>query len=361
MIVWSTIEVSCPMCAQRLPLRCVGGGVAKGQDSDLFVRMSGEHVIQAEIHCCPKCHFAGLARDFLDRQISEPMVERFFHEYAERLHDEDAPEDDEVEEEELEVDDVDECSPLPHTRYAWSAVLAPLLGLTPKEIGLRMLRAYWCLRIEPSAALPRNDRSALRTLYLRQAIAFLRKSLRQEKDPNLVYLVAELCRRNGSFVRSENYFDRFLTRCASANGSRLEESYLHRAAQRLVAAARAHDASEKTMEELLYEADESSEKNAQPKSARGESKRGESKRGESKRGESKRGESKRGESKRGESKRGESERGESERGESERGESERGESERGESERGENGQRRRRPRPTEKKRPEKKRRRDGND
>ena len=85
MIVWSTIEVSCPMCAQRLPLRCVGGGVAKGQDSDLFVRMSGEHVIQAEIHCCPKCHFAGLVRDFLDRQISEPMVERFFHEYAERL------------------------------------------------------------------------------------------------------------------------------------------------------------------------------------------------------------------------------------------------------------------------------------
>jgi len=248
MLVWSTIEVGCPMCGQRLRVRELGGGFITGQDSDLLMRMQGKHVIQAEINTCSACRYSGFAFDFLERKISDPMVERYFREFVEKL---------EPESQDLDSNAEPARTPLPHLQYYWSAQLAPLLGLTPKEIGTRMLRAYWCLRLEPSSRLPNDQLDQLDQLYLRQSIAYLRKALRHEKDPTLVYLVAELCRRNGSFVRSKNYFDRLLdsvthtSQARPATGGNCHE-YLIRAAEKLHEAARREDSTAKTMEELLY-------------------------------------------------------------------------------------------------------------
>jgi hypothetical protein len=80
--------------------------------------------------------------------------------------------------------------------------------------------------------------------------------LRHQKNRVLVYLIAELCRRNGNFVLATQYFERFLER---ERGPR----YLKHAARNLMEAARQRDSSEKTMEETL-----SGEK---PRGGRGES------------------------------------------------------------------------------------------
>jgi uncharacterized protein (DUF2225 family) len=242
MLVWTTNEAACPMCGTRLRVRSIGGGFALGQDTDLLVRMPGRHVIQAEIHTCSACRFSGYASDFLELQVSEPMVERYFREFAEKLY--------------ATGDGRGRASgaPLPHLQYYWSALVAPLLGLPPKETGFRMLRAYWCLRLSPSSRLPAKERDGLGKLYLRRAIAYLRKALRHEQDSALVYLIGELCRRNGSFVRAQHYFDRFLG--SSACGVRSEKSleYLRRAARKLLEAVERQDAADKSMEEILYPA-----------------------------------------------------------------------------------------------------------
>jgi len=292
MLVWSTIEASCPMCGQRLRVRDVGGGFAAGQDSDLLVRMHGKHVIQAQIHTCGECRFSGYAQDFLDRSISDATVERYFREFADELvsdtvhvaaeprrgrsSDEHArrggadgrqdrgagnvrrrksnrrgKRDHDAENTTGSVDGhgVAPRTPLPHLQYYWSAQLGPLLGLSARETGLRTLRAYWCLRLAPSTRLEPELIARLSKLYLRRAIAHLRKSLREDPDRAVLYLVGELCRRNGSFLRSRSYFERFL----AGQGSGPEpHEYLRRAACRLLDAAAHDDASDKTMEELLY-------------------------------------------------------------------------------------------------------------
>ena len=82
-------------------------------------------------------------------------------------------------------------------------------------------------------------------MYLRGAIQKLRQSLRYEKDANLLYLVAELCRRNGNFLLAASYFRRFIK---TAKGA----PYLRRAAPRLLELAARKCASGVTMEEILY-------------------------------------------------------------------------------------------------------------
>ncbi len=229
-------------------VREVGGGFVVGQDSDLLMRMQGKHIIQAEIHTCLACRYSGFASDFLDRNISDPMVERYFREFAEKL---------EPKSNDAGPNAKPEGTPLPHLQYYWSAQLSPLIGLTPKETGMRMLRAYWCLRLAPSSSLPDKQLGKLDKLYLRQAIAYLRKALRHEKDRTLIYLVAELCRRNRSFVRAANYFQRFVdTSCGPSTGRRASTEnpyeYLLQAAEKLREAVRREDSTPKTMEELLY-------------------------------------------------------------------------------------------------------------
>lgn len=243
MIVWSTIESCCPMCQRRLRVRELGGGVALGQDTDLLVRMREKHVIQAEIHTCQKCRFSGYARDFTTRRVPGSTVKRFFEEYAHLLRDH-------YSSGYLIPDPAASASlppqtPLPHLQYYWAAIVTPLLGLSPTEAGLRLLRAYWCLRLQPSLRLPTPTLAKLRKLYLREAISRFRQGLRHEKNRVFVYLIGELCRRNGNFLLAAHYFERFLER-------EVGPRYLKRAAKALLVAAKGSDSSEKTLEEVLY-------------------------------------------------------------------------------------------------------------
>ena len=335
MIVWSSVETSCPVCAHRLRVREVGSGFVVGQDTDLLIRMGQKHVIEAEIQTCPGCLFSAYAREFISHHVDDEMVERFHAEFADLLlagplgtlplkklplntlplkapprKTPDVSEEDEQEsgepgtlkrgrgqktarqirtertpganppgkkirrkksaretpadavpesraargELERGESDASEATVPVHLQYWYAGMLAPLLGLPPRETGARMLRAYWCLRLDRTR--PRRDPlfdqrqlARLRTLYLRQAIAYLRKALRHEKEPVLVYLVAELCRRNSNFVRSQNYFQRFLD-----NGTGPE--YLRDAAVRLVLLARREDSGHRRLEEILYETSE---------------------------------------------------------------------------------------------------------
>ncbi len=59
-----------------------------GQDSDLFVRMKGKHIIQAEIHTCHQCRYSGYTEDFF-REVSTDERLSFLMNVAPQLLDED--------------------------------------------------------------------------------------------------------------------------------------------------------------------------------------------------------------------------------------------------------------------------------
>jgi hypothetical protein len=236
MVVWSSLEASCPICSNRLQLREVGGAVVLGQDSDLLVRMSGKHVIQAEVHTCRHCRYSGFTPDFL-HTFAPGVQQRFLREVTPVLS-RDLPGP-------VRDGTPPGHTPLPHLQYFWAFKTAAALGLSTLAQGKRLLRAYWCLRLEPATGLSPRTLKELERLYLRGTIQKLRQSLRFEKDANLLYLVAELCRRNGNFLLAVSYFRRFIK---SAKGA----PYLRRAAPRLLDLAARKRASGVTMEEVLY-------------------------------------------------------------------------------------------------------------
>lgn len=248
MVVWSTIEASCPVCAHRLRLREVGSGFAAGQDTDLFVRMRGKHVIQAEIHTCHSCRFSGYTTDFL-RDLSPASRERFLIEVAAVLTDEATNPN------RAKTDDAPAApreprtrlrrTPLPHVQYSWAAKTAEVIGLSAHEQGMRLVRAYWCLRIPPSNQLDAARRERTERRCLTAAIRKLRQDLRHRDDPHDLYLVAELCRRNRNFLLAESYFKRFLRQ----KGAR---RYVRQAAEKLLLVAREHLAEPLSMEDILY-------------------------------------------------------------------------------------------------------------
>ena len=232
MICWSTIETVCPMCGYQLYVREVGGCDILGQDTDLLIRTRAPHVIRIEVHSCPDCRFSGYSSDFLEGRISELTIETYFRKYIEKLGDDC----------ELAGPSAD---PPTHLQYFWSGLLSPLLGHPARETGLRMLRAYWSLRLDPAPDLDDSGLKNLEQRYLRQAIVYLRKSLRQEKNPVYLYLVGELCRRKGNWMHSQNYFNRFLARSTRPR-------HLRNAASRLIKRARRRDCRHMSMERLLY-------------------------------------------------------------------------------------------------------------
>jgi len=285
MVVWSTIEACCPVCGNRLRLREVGSGFSTGQDSDLFVRMQGKHIIQAEIHTCHHCCFSGYTDDFLD-DISAKTQEMFLRDVAPQLLAQDENETSllrstrrsknesstkrmrslkPVRAEKAERSSrsrkattsgrspkrqqgPNRCktTPLPHVQYDWAARTAEALGLSAYEQAHRLLRAYWCLRIAPSANLDEKVLARLRKSYLQQAIRKFRQELRYQKDPHVVFLVAEICRRNGNFALAMGYFRRFLEREKQTKG------YLRQAAEKLYLASKERISVELSMEEVLY-------------------------------------------------------------------------------------------------------------
>ena len=242
MVIWSKLEASCPICRSRLPLREVGSGFVLGQDSDLLVRMDGQHVIQADIHTCRKCRFSGYPNDFL-LTISKPEKARFTAISATLLA------------EELDLPTHAAGSRrgaagtkrnlLSDVQYFWSFRTAEALGFSATEQGLRLARAYWCTRLAPTKSLEANELKRRRKMYLKIAIQKLRQGLRFEKDTNLLYLIGELCRRSSNFLLAESYFRRFQEQ---ANAP----TYLLQAAQKLSAFSRNKNASHATMEGLLY-------------------------------------------------------------------------------------------------------------
>lgn len=239
MVIWSTLEASCPVCARRIRLRLVGSGIANGQDSDLLLRMAPRHIIQAEVHTCPQCRFSGYADDFLI-EIAPQVVRRFLDQVSPSL------DEARLRAESDEIPPEAGRTPLPDVQYYWAYRTAATLGRSQRAQGERLLRAYWCLRIPPSAGLPDAVREARARLYLAGAIRSLREALATSRDPHLLYLVGELCRRNGNFRLAVRYFRRYADR---DDGAR----YLKTAAAKLSAAAQDRISRGMTMEEIFFD------------------------------------------------------------------------------------------------------------
>lgn len=231
MVVWFSKEMTCPICRTRLCGREVGGGFASGQDSDLFVRMKGKHIIQAEVHTCQDCRFSGFTNDFAIN--STPYLgDRFRAEVLPQLTG--APSSQIT------------STPLPDIQYYWAFKSAQFLKRPSSNLGHRLVRAYWCLRLAPSSYLPAEDLQQRRDKYLKGAIHHMRQSLRGNRNPHVYYLLGELNRRLSDFEMARMYFKKFLTRNTTA-------SYLRVAAKKLIAVSDDHDSREHTMEEILYD------------------------------------------------------------------------------------------------------------
>lgn len=231
MVVWFTKEVTCPMCGSRLCAREVGSGFAVGQDSDLLVRMKSKHIIQAEIHTCQGCRFSGYLKDFSINSTPE-LGKRFRHEVMPKLSG--GPRGSLS------------STPLPDVQYYWSYLSACFLNRSPLKLGIRLLRAYWCLRLSPSRQLPSRELQRRKKLYLAGCVNHLRQSLRGNRNPHLYYLLGELNRRAGNFDVSTFYFEKFLSKDCTVK-------YLRQAALKLGAVAHEEDSRDRTMEELLYD------------------------------------------------------------------------------------------------------------
>ena len=231
MLVWHEIEAGCPICAVRLILRRLGGGFATGQDSDLLVRMDGQHIIQAEIHTCPRCRYSGFPEDF-EVTIHRSAVERFLADVHPKLVTKGTG------------------GPTPDLLYEWAYRCARFLGKPDRELGLLLLRAYWCLRLPPSCDLPEVVLDSRKTKYLSGSVHHLRQALEPESPPHQSYLLGELNRRRGEFAAAAAYFKRFLDsgslRCAEV------PMYLRLAAMKLLKSAEHCDPRDRTMEEIVY-------------------------------------------------------------------------------------------------------------
>lgn len=232
MLVWYDIEASCPVCASRLRIRQMGGGFALGQDSDLLVRMEGKHVVQEAIHTCLRCRFSGYGDDFA-ANIARPLAKRFLAELTPEL---------------VEGSGKRGTTPLPDTQYYWAYRAGAFLGRAEGELGERLLRAYWCLRLPPSSDLPASEADQRRRRYLEGAIHHFRQGARANAAPVWLYLLGELNRKCGEYPAAVGYFKRFLETSSEGGVPR----YLRLAAIKLLQAAEHHDGRDRTMEEIVY-------------------------------------------------------------------------------------------------------------
>lgn len=223
MVVWSTVETSCPICKRRLRVREVGSGFVHSQDSDLLTGMNGKHIIQAEIHTCNWCGYSGYSTDFIAVKIA--AKDKKLHKQERLKH-----------------------TPLPDEQY-WRAYTCSLLlhDRSPIEHGMLLVKAYWCCRLAPTRDLSPNELKKRELTYLRGAIAQLRKGMRKNKDPDMLYLVGELCRRAKNFANAKFYLNKFMEE------KEQKDSYLYAAATELLKRVEKKDSTPLTMEEVVYE------------------------------------------------------------------------------------------------------------
>jgi len=230
MIVWYSLEIGCPVCSYRSKIRELGGGFAVGQDSDLLVRMEGKHLIQAAIHTCLRCRYSGYAEDFT-LTLRKSVAERFLAEVSPKLR---------------------KCEfliPHPDLQYYWSYLCLALRSRSDRELGMRLLRAYWCLRLPPSRDLLPQEVDRRSKRYLTGAIHHLCRDSQEMRSPVQTYLIAELSRRNGEFPAAVGHFKRFLE---MARGPGPVPAYLRLAARKLLRTAEQGDRRSRTMEEIVY-------------------------------------------------------------------------------------------------------------
>ncbi len=202
-----------------------------GQDSDLLLRMEGQHIIQAAIHTCLRCRYSGYPDDF-GVTIPRPKAERFLVELSAKLA------------------GTGEDVPPPDLQYFWAYKCASFLNRSERELAERLIRAFWCLRLPPSSELPALLIEGRRKSYLTGAIHHLRQDGGGDAAPVRFYLLAELNRRAGEFPVAVGYFKRFLD--SSAGGRLPVPAYLRLAAMKLLRAAEHGDGRDRTMEEIVY-------------------------------------------------------------------------------------------------------------
>jgi uncharacterized protein (DUF2225 family) len=229
MVITHDIEVSCPICGTRVEIRELGGCIAKGQDSDLLVRMDGPHAIQIEINTCPRCRFSGYPDEFA-ASLGRAQVERFISDLVPRLA-------------------ADSRPVQPDSQYLWAYRCGSFLGQDDGSLGLKLLRAYWCLRLPPSNELSGEELAERRGVYLKGAVHHLRLDVRGEGVPARLYILAELCRRAGDFPAAAFHFKKFLD---TANRDESVPRYLRLAAIKLLRAAERSQDRDMTMEEIVY-------------------------------------------------------------------------------------------------------------
>lgn len=229
MVITHDREVSCPACGTRVEIREPGGCIALGQDSDLLVRMAPPHIIQVEIHTCPRCRFSGYPDDFT-ASIRQSQAERFLSELVPKLA-------------------ADSRPAHPDSQYLWAYRCGSILGHDDGALGLKLLRAFWCLRLPPSSELPCEELAQRRRVYLKGAVHHLRRDARWKVLPAWTYLLGELSRKAGDFPAAEFYFKRFLD---AADRNEGVSRYLRLAAIRLLRAAARSDGRDMTMEEIVY-------------------------------------------------------------------------------------------------------------
>lgn len=220
---------TCPICEEDVAGTVVTSTNRMGQHTDFCPVTAGFNAVPLSILACTNCGYAGYADDFEEGEYSPREKLDFMNAGI--------PEGLIPLEARLDRLDPDHC-------YYLACLTRRHFGADASLQGDLLLRAYWCLRLE--GGRPRDETAASR--YRREAIDRFEEALTEAETPErrreLLYLRAELQRREGRFEEAHAGFTRFLD-------DPPPERDWKRAAEVLRLRAAAQDPSDLTFEQIL--------------------------------------------------------------------------------------------------------------
>ncbi len=221
---------TCPICEEEVPGADLQSTNQVGQYTDFCPITMGFHAVPLVIQACRNCGYAGYAFDFEGRSFTP----------AEKLAFLDAKIPEGLIPLEARLETLE-----PDHEYYLACLTRRYFGAPAQELGDLLLKASWCLRLE--GGRPNDDVAASR--YRREAIREFECALRtkegdDDRKREILYLLAELNRRQGDFERAETFFSAFLD-------DPPPEKEWTRAARVLLETSRAGDAADHTFEEVL--------------------------------------------------------------------------------------------------------------
>jgi uncharacterized protein len=189
MTTYHTIKTQCPCCSKEVEIRVLTSTNYFGQHTDFRRETMGFPPTQVLINTCLNCGYSGYESDFdTGIKLAANVVNKINSEIRPRLQG---------------------GEPDAGRRYEFAALIAEWQDAGADTIAELYLRAAWCCA--------EGDSNGDEAQYRRKAIQQFRraldeKTIPQEGEAVVIYLVSELYRRVGETAAAKEWFDKVVER-----------------------------------------------------------------------------------------------------------------------------------------------------